>query len=178
MLINFTTCPITGTIKMENEIFDVPGNPFLMKYKNQIIGEVIIPTQLFTMLEGGKYSDIFPIITGILRENYERYGKPFDLNDTFLSGGYKEYNYPNDFNEKAKFFLKYLFDSGGKEYKSIKIFPRLDYSLAHANGIDEFYRILKKLELEDYIGMKKYETEDGEIVQAEILLTQKGLKEF
>jgi hypothetical protein len=179
MIINFNKCPLTGTEKLDNKIFEVQENPLLIHYKNLVIGEVIIPTSLFTMLEGGKYKEIFPIVVGILRENYLTTGKPFNLSTNFFESEYKTYPYPKSFNEKANHYLRYLYYNGGNEYKTFQIYPKIEYSLSYATSPEEFYRILTKLELENFIEfLEKIKMESGEIVQAKILLTQKSLKKF
>lgn len=179
MIIDFRTCPLTGREKMENEIIDVVENPLLIRYKNRTLGEVVMPITLFTMLEGGKYKEVYPIIVGIIREYSFKSNEPFKLTTQFVDHEYKNYTYPKDFDEKAKHFLNYLFENGGKEYKSFRILPDFDYSLAFALNKEEFCRILDKLEDEDLIEFtNKARTESGEIVSADIKLTRSGIAEF
>ncbi|MBK9333815.1 MAG: hypothetical protein IPM96_15755 [Ignavibacteria bacterium] len=128
---------------METDIIDTSYNQLIVGYRNRVLGEVIMSGMLFTMLSEGKYNDIYHIIVGILRQNFDETKIPFELTTEFLESDYKNYLYPNDFNEKTNHYLKYLYENGGKEYNFFRVLPDYDYSLAYATNSEEFCRILK-----------------------------------
>ena len=179
MIIDFKTCPLTGIGIRENEVTTVEENYLQIRYKNQVLGEVIMPKTLFTLLEHEKYKELFPIIVGIVRENYTKFKKPFELNSPFFENGYKEFTYPKNFDEKAIHFLNYLSDSGGKEYKSLRVYPDFDYPLAYAINKEEFSRILYKLKNDEFIEFNSINKLEGNVISSiDILLTKKGIAEF
>ncbi|MEO8664814.1 MAG: TIR domain-containing protein [Ignavibacteria bacterium] len=165
-------CPITG-LESTKEIID--ENPFMVSYSNAAIGKVSMAKILFQYLSDGKYSDVKYIVAGICIQQYKKTGDFFQINQGLFEGGYNNYDYPKDFEEKAEYLLKYLYDNGGKEYQTFEIHPELNYTLAFAVNPEEFVRILEKLEDEDLIKMNdKFENEAGQIMLATLRLTKEA----
>jgi len=147
----FNTCPLTGSVIRQADIIPHPENLLKYEYKNPLLGSIILNDQSYSVLEQSTDLVQKSIITSICRHHYEKYKTSFEVKHDFAKGGYKEINYPSNFNEKAYFYLKYLYDIGGNEYRSFDIKPFVDYPISYANNINEYIRILTKLENEGLV---------------------------
>jgi len=166
-------CPLTN---LQSE-FEFPvENPMLIRYNNKAIGKIEIPTTSMTTLQSGGFEVEKYVIAGLSRQHWENYHSLFKINHDVLMNRYKEYEYPKHFEEKANFFLKFLFEHGGKEYKTFDIIPEFDYTLAFGKDSDELKRILLKLEDEGYIRFMNFnDNEAGEILRTDVMLTKDGI---
>lgn len=181
MFEDITICPLSGLPIKKEEIIHESGNPLVFEYRNNIIGGVKLSYSDYLRLrtKDGLYQQILPILSGICRHHFEKYKRPFILSEDILDGGYKEWYYPSHFKEKAYYFLKYVFESGGAEYQGFYFRPAFDYPLAFAKDRGEFARIISKLK-DDYFIDTENEmiAEGGTIVYLELKLTKYGIEEI
>jgi len=89
------------------------------------------------------------ILAGIGRNRAIRKEKPETFTSTFLRTLMQQ-NIPYAFQERAIHFLKYLYDNGGREYKSFDIDSKRDCYIAYTSS-EEFDRIIKYLKSENWI---------------------------
>lgn len=171
-----TNCPFTGII---SNVLDNSGNILKHKLSNNVMGVYSFANTIAIFSPKDKYNNIRHIITGILRHHWEKYKTPFEITHGFLNGGYNDYDYPCNFKEKSYYFLKYLYENGGSDYKTFTVSPSDDYSLSYSVDTDEFIRLLDKLDDEEWITHSDpIETASGEIVRVDIKLTKFGIKEI
>jgi len=166
-------CPLTG---LESKVESNEGNIFKVSYSNEAVGKVSMARILYDELERGKYNDVKYIIAGISIQQFKKTNSEFEINHGLIEEGYKKYNYPKEFDEKANYMLNYFYENGGKEYKSFEIRPEINYTLTFAFDSDEFERILLKLKDEGYIRLNNViENEAGEMMIIELNLTKEGI---
>lgn len=182
---DITICPFTGLQIDPKEINDVPNKILVFSYSNKIIGKVEMPNLVYVSIFDkflGKdivYMNNLYIYIGIIRNHSEKYGTPFCVSIDFIEKGYKDFDYPKEFRPKAFYFLNYLYQNGGKEYKSFSLNPN-HYPLSYSQNYDEFQRIIEFLEGEniiEYIG-ELQKAESGLMINFTIRITTFGLKEI
>jgi hypothetical protein len=89
------------------------------------------------------------ILAGIARNNAESNIPAFEFTAAFLKQ-LKSQPIPYSFEDRARHFLRYLYDRGGKQYKQFDIDPVNDSPIAYASG-EEFERMIVYLEDEGWI---------------------------
>ena len=92
---------------------------------------------------------------------------------------YKEMNPAllNTFEEKVKFYLGYLYEDGGNEYKETSFSADRWYQSAGCYTPKEFMRIMKALESKGWVTYKRYPVQHP-YSYTEVLLTDAGIKEI
>lgn len=87
-------------------------------------------------------------------------------------------NTPSTFDGKVNSFLKYIYDNGGKEYKSFRFIATSDYSKAHAGNAAEFEAIIEYAEEMRWLKWSKQDKISGSRkVYHDVQLTQSGIGE-
>ena len=71
---------------------------------------------------------------------------------------------PYSFEERAKHFIDYLYHNGGKEYKTFNLNSSRDCPITYSS-VDEFERIIRYLESENFIHTKSTKTNTGTLYQ-------------
>lgn len=172
-------CPLTGLEVMEQDIIPHPENIHITEYRNLIIGGVILNTPSYNALQNLGDKTILSIIAGICRHYFQKYGKSFEVKYDFVKSGYRDYEYPKTFNEKALYYLKYLYENGGAEYKSFDVRTYLDYTLSYAEDEYEFDRIITKLIDKNYIFVPTLPYFAGaDLKYRKITLNKNGIQEI
>jgi hypothetical protein len=180
-----TICPFTGLPIDPNNVYDVPNKMLVFGYSNKIIGKVEMPHPVYISIYNkyiGEFDDNYNnnlyIYIGIIRNHFANEKTPFYVNSDFIETGYKEYSYPSDFNDKARYFLKYLYKNGGNEGRKFQI-ALSDYPLAYAKSDDEFQRIIEKLIKQEFIDYVRKPSRNmaGVLLNFSIELTHLGEKE-
>lgn len=152
-------CPFTGIQIKPEDTFDLndPDKVMWFGYKNKILSGVIISHFDYIRLKNkylGKdnnYLDNLYIYKGIIRNYALRYSKPFIITFDFIDSKYKDYYYPDDFKQKVYYFLKLIYENGGKEFKTFNLNCYDDYALSYAQNSNEFQRIIEFSESKGYI---------------------------
>ena len=178
-------CPFTGVRLKSEEISDVPNNILKLQYQNPIIGKVIISHTDYVIIRekylsnNPEFLNVKHIYIGIIRNHCERYNSSFEVKSNFIKEGYKEFDYPKDFKQKTYYFLNYLYNNGGNEYKSF-ILTINDYPLLYAIDLNEFKRIIEYLEdnlFVNYIS-KPVIAADSMLIRVELRLSKIGIEEI
>ncbi len=93
------------------------------------------------------------ILVGICRNRTMRGEDPLTITYAFFSQ-LKTQPIPYTFEDRAKHLLRFLYDNGGKEYKSYNLNSDKDSPITYSSK-DEFERIIKYLLDNDWIGFEK-----------------------
>ncbi|MFA7361930.1 MAG: hypothetical protein WC139_12935 [Candidatus Kapaibacterium sp.] len=182
---DITICPFTGLKIDHNNSYDVPNKLLVFGYSNKIIGKVEMPHAVYISIYNkyiGEFNDNYNknlyIYIGIIRNHYVNEKTPFYVNSDFIENGYKEHYYPSNFNDKTRYFLKYLYKNGGNEGRKFKI-ESDDYPLAYAKSTDEFQRIIEKLTIQGFIKLlsEPAKNMDGKLLYYSIILMPSGEEE-
>ncbi|GGA90155.1 hypothetical protein [Puia dinghuensis] len=93
------------------------------------------------------------ILAGIYR-NKKIKNEPAEMITTNIVNNILQQNIPYAFEAKARHFLKYLYDDGGKEFKSFDLNARLVSTIAYATP-NEFERIVEFLKAEYWVEIRQ-----------------------
>ena len=141
-------CPLTGkTVDMFQ-----PGSKMEFHYETPLTGEVIF-SDLALRAANQLNVEEKQILAGICRNRSLRGEGPTMIDLAFLSK-LKEQEIPYGFEERARHFLQYLYDNGGKEYKEHNLNSK-DDSLITYSSPEEFNRIIKYLKSEGWLDYGK-----------------------
>lgn len=172
---NQIECPFTGISSTTDET----STFFETIYSNHVIGKIKIPGTLLTMVPNRDYKKINHIISGLSKNHFEKEKTAFEINSQLLEGGYKDHDYPKNFDQKALYLLKHFYDKGGDKYKSFEIRPGIDYALGFGEDAEEFVGMLRKLEDENFIDVSIERPDSaGNLMYLEIKLTKYGIEEI
>ena len=173
-------CLLTGYNITQAETVTDNGKIYI-RYDQTAVGMVkmTIPTVMAFLADYNYQRSKRPILAGICRNAFESKQEPPIIDEEFIVEGLKNTPYPKEFKEKARHLLKFIYENGGKEYKSVTYQADKDYPICYANDMDEFGRIMnllvnKKywLDCANYIG-----TEEGPGVYFGLTLTESGVEE-
>jgi hypothetical protein len=123
-----------------------------IEYFEQTVGNVNVTLVAYNELLTGDFERY--IIAGITRLAFEDKIDPPLIDSTFIRDGYKTFNPPTDFKEKARHFLNYLYNHGGRENNVFELNSSKDFPLAYSDP-EEFTRIVEYLEKQNWIDIKK-----------------------
>jgi hypothetical protein len=137
-------CPLTGRPVPIHQV----GDSLSFFYETPETGKVLFTEVALTEAEN-LTTEEKQILAGICRNRTIRNEEPIMITSAFLKT-LKQQNIPFAFQERAIHFLKYLYDNGGKEFKSFDIDSRSYSTIAYA-GREEFERIIKHLKSEFWI---------------------------
>lgn len=138
----FNRCLLTGA-----PIKDLAWNDMrsIVVYTSQLTG----PVQLGALyaqelLNLGQFDQ--PILAGYFRNKYEAGLEPAVVTKDVAERIIAAQDYPLDFEQRAAFLLRFLYDNGGKEYRRRDISSSSDYPLCYAMNGDELIRIMSMLQ--------------------------------
>lgn len=167
---NKSICPLTGQVIVLNQSLD----SISYFYETPKTGKV-----KFTDVAFPAASELTPeekwILTGICRNQTIKGEPPIMITAAFLKQLLNQ-EIPYAFEERARHLLKYLYDNGGKEYKSFNLNSSNDSPITYSS-IDEFERIIRYLESESHIQSKSTKTNAGTFYQG-LSLTKTGINEI
>jgi hypothetical protein len=146
----FEKCAIIGYPLKPTEIKPVTGT--ILEYETEYLGKVKITFPAYKELSEGNFERY--IIAGICKDRTIRNEEPVLIDSNFIREGYKKLNPPIEFEEKCDHFLKYLYQSGGKENKEFELNSIKHFTLAFASQ-EEFTRVVDQLHSDYFITIEK-----------------------
>lgn len=165
------TCPITGrpvTIQMDQH-----GTTYY--YETPITGPVVFTDMAFRQA-GQLTPQQKSILQGICRNRQLRHQEPQVINAAFLQQ-LENQPIPYAFEEKARHFLQYLYDNGGKAYQEHHLTSPNAGPIAYASA-EEFDRIMRFLQDEGWVATGSItSTQQGTAYQS-VHLTKSGINEI
>jgi hypothetical protein len=171
-------CLLTGYQLDQPVVIDETLGP-VVEYQFSPVGKVKIslPT-LMEFMNNREYHH--PILAGICRNAFEHGVEPPLISRDFLDNGIKIIPYPKTFKEKVHHLLKYMYEKGGKDFKSFTFITSNDYPICFCENHDEFRKVMEHLKDRYFIkcqnektvarGVKRYykvELTDGGIEEIE-----------
>ena len=167
-----STCPFTGhTINL------IQPNPSKMEfyYETSKIGQVRI-TDIALMSAPNLSVEEKQIVSGMCRNATIR------KDDTFIimSALFQQLNnqdIPYAFEERARHFLQYLYDNGGKVFKSHFIDSDKDSPITYSSK-DEFERIINFLESEGWLCYENKTGTKESIIYQGLRMTKTGIQQI
>lgn len=178
----FQACPLTGYIFAEKDLqfnYEHTGNYY--DYYFTPVGKVKISYEVIESLKNLhlKIVDNNYILAGYSRNKYEYLQDPSIINNEFINNANK-LEFPRSFDEKVYYLLKLLYDTGGNEYKTRTLNSLYDYTLAYAEHPEQFTRIIKALENENWIEIDKVHALGGGTIvhYVGVTLTKHGRDEI
>jgi len=174
MTLDFTKCPITGIPFRPEELKPLTGS--FIEYETPFVGRAKVTLSVYPHLLSGDFERF--VMAGICKHRALNKEAPVLIDWEFIQGGYKNFNPPLSFEEKAYSFLKHIYSDGGKEAHEFEFQNYRDFALAYADP-DEFRRIMNHLENESFISIRKQErlTSEGNILYMGVRLTKHGREE-
>lgn len=153
-------CPISFyDSKLLKRVLNETKDSVVIYYENPILSVVRIQDTAYLELITKKYTPDLKkmrgIFGGIIRHHFESFKEPIYICMDFVNSTYKEYDYPKNFQQKSFYFIKYLYENGGAEYKSFDLSFEHDYPLAYSDDKEEFGRIIYMLKEKKYIKLNK-----------------------
>jgi hypothetical protein len=115
------------------------------------------------------------IIKGIIRNRKDSGDQPIEI-DSKLISQLDNLDIPYEFDAKAQHFLKYLFDHGGKTYKSHTIDSSVDNAITYSSR-DEFEGIIRFLTAEGFVSYEMLVQTDQMKIYHGLIITREGMKE-
>src|SRR5690348_1422184 len=140
-------CPITG---LKIKLYQPNPSKMEFYYETPKTGKVVI-TDIALISAGNLSDDEKRILAGICR-NKSLKNEPFMIKSSFFQE-LKNQGVPHSFEDKAIHLLKYLYDNGGKEYKSHNFDTEMDAPITYSSR-EEFERIIEYLSDNDFIDYK------------------------
>jgi hypothetical protein len=163
------TCPLTGQIvELHQSLTSIS-----FFYETAKTGKVHFTDIAFPAASGLNPEEKC-ILTGICRNRTIKGEPPLMITAALLTQLMNQ-EIPYGFDERARHLLKYLYDNGGKEYKSFNLNSSNDCPITYSSS-DEFERIIRYLESEDFIKGKSTRTNAGTFYQG-LSLTKSGIDE-
>ena len=167
------TCPLTN-----HEVsfhLDQSTGKRIFYYDNPVLGKIRLTESALRSLmlfdENEKN-----IVKGLIRNNADNGVTDFVVTPD-MTDNINDLEIPYDFEGRARHLLQYLYDHGGKEYKSFDMDSRTDISITYSSK-DEFERIIKFLESEGFIKCGKVTAGRQYSVYNGLMLTKDGIKEI
>jgi hypothetical protein len=170
-------CILTG-YNFEKYVEFLPTDENTIKYKFAPVG--IVNVSAFA-LERIKTNPIVNpwILAGICRNAFINKKDPPTITIEFLDKYPDNIDYPRTFKEKLHVLLKYIYDSGGNNYKPIKLSAFPDYTIAFAEDIKEFVRLMEYGESHYLLDWKnKQDSYNRLSIFIDVLLTDQGIEEI
>lgn len=167
---NKSICPLTG----QSIDLGMSPNPIFYFYSTPKTGNVQFSDLAFPAASELSQENK-EILTGICRNKTINGEKPFMITIAFL-GQLQNQPIPYGFEERGRHLLQYLYDNGGKEYKSFNLNSSNDSPITYSS-LDEFERILRYLESENFVRYKFTKTKAGTFYQG-LSLTKDGIDEI
>lgn len=119
------------------------------------------------------------ILAGICRYAFINNSEPPIITTELLENFQDTMAYPKNFKEKLFVLIKFLYDSGAKDYKPTTLFSVQDFTLAFAEDSNEFIRLMDYGEEHYLISCKnKVRMSGGQYNYFDVLLTDEGINEI
>lgn len=135
-------CVLTNA-KLSKEI-ELQNSSDYIEYNSPIAGKVIIEKQtLISILKSKNYNH--PVLAGICKNADAKSEIPPTITNDFIKDQLKNISYPKTFREKVQYFLNYLYNNDGNDFKLFDIDTESDYAICFSNGPEEFQRIIDYL---------------------------------
>lgn len=171
-----TYCILTG-FKFNNNVKFISTQENTIKYKFTPIGIVHISKHALVQIQSEPLTDPW-ILAGICRYAYINNTEPPTITTDLLNIYKARLEYPKKFKEKVHILLKYIYDSGGADFKPINLGSYPDYPLAFASDPDEFVRIMDYAEDQDFLRYSNKQALAGGLkMYYDILLSNSGIAE-
>ena len=135
-----THCAITGYELKPEQIKPLMGTA--IEYETEFVGKVKIGISTYNELYNGNYERY--LIAGICKRRTLDGEEPILIDQAFITGGYKQYHPPVEFEEKCYALLKTLYQLGGKENNEFELQAGRTFAFAYA-APEEFCRIVEQL---------------------------------
>jgi hypothetical protein len=164
-------CPLTNhSINLRRE-----GDKMLFYYENPILG-TIKWTDVAWVIRENLTQEQKDLIKGVIRNRKINGEPPLEINSRLVNN-LEDLDIPYDFESRARHFLKYLYDHGGKEFKVHGIDSATDSAISYSSR-DEFEGIVRYLKAEGFIDYNKVvTTKQGNFYQ-DLSITKGGIKEI
>lgn len=167
-----STCPLTG-----ERINLYQPNPSVLEFSYETIktGKVRI-TDIALMTASNLSIEEKQILCGMCRNATIKKGDSLRITSALLQQ-LNNQDIPYAFEERAMYFLQYLYDNGGKVYKSHTFDSDTDSPITYSSK-DEFERIITFLKSEDWV---TYETKTGTqqcIIYQRLTITKSGIQQI
>ena len=181
-------CPFTGEKIKIDKTYDIFEADKIMwfGYYNEILNYIVISHSDYIILKGkylskdrDYYNNLY-IYKGIIRNFNEKYNIPYTIDSDLIDLNFDFDDIPKEFRQKVYYFLKHLYNNGGKEYKSFDYDCEKDYPLAYANDSEEFQRIIEFSIQKSFLKLEsklKYFA-DGSLVPTNFKLSIEGIEEI
>jgi hypothetical protein len=171
MIANMETCPITGlsvTVQMDQH-----GTTFF--YETPNTGRIAFTDMAFR--QASQLTSLQKmILQGICRNRQLLGQEPQVFNAAFLNQ-LENQPVPYAFEEKARHFLQYLYDNGGKTYKEHHLTSSNAAPIVYASA-EEFDRIMRYVREEGWVACGSITpTQQGTAYQS-VHLTKSGIQEI
>lgn len=165
--------------KFDNSFKYIPDPNFRgYKYYFKPVGKVYISHIAELVLDNNPNNA--SILAGLTRCAYELNDSP-PVIDSELVNALQTLKYiPRNFNDKYEHFLSILYKTGGNEFKTRTIEVEDDYTLAFANDISEFQRIIDfAISSGELECAKKFGSEEiGTLIYLDLRLTPEGINKI
>ena len=163
-----SNCLITGE---PVDVYNPPDGGRRYEYVSKNLGHIEWTELAFRagqyLTEEEKY-----IIAGVCRNNKEKGIQPTQIAIADLQNC-KSLNIPYSFEERCRWFLQYLYDKTGKDFRSISFNTWSDCGLTYS-GPDEFKRIVKFLASEELIEWESEIKSKPSNFYQDVRITKKG----
>ena len=172
-----TKCILTG-YPFGDQVEFLPTSDNTIKYKFPPVGIVNVSNYVLDRIKTYPITNPW-ILAGICRYAYLSNSEPPILTTDLIDNFLKTMEYPKNFKEKVHVLLKFIYDSGGNDYKPISLFAIQDYPLAFAEDSKEFIRLMDYCEEHGLLSCKnKVAMAGGFNNYFDILLTDDGINEI
>jgi hypothetical protein len=164
-------CPITGLSVTIHQ----RGDEMSFYYETPRTGPVAF-TDL-ALMQAGQLSPVQKqILAGICRNRYLQNKEPVMIRLALLNQ-LNDQDIPYGFEERARHFLQFLMDNGGKEYRSHNLNSANDSAITYSSP-DEFERIIRFLKGEGWLAFDSSTcTAQGSVYQG-LNITKNGMFEI
>lgn len=149
---NITKCVLTDLPLSKQDTVSITDA--MVEYSTDLIGAVQIPMSIYLELEAEVDKEKKLVLAGICKNRALSGDDVTYLNAEFISTGYKNINYPKDFEGKCLHFLKYLYQHGGKENLLKHLDSESYHTIAYAS-IEECSRIIQNLIDYEFLSCKQ-----------------------
>lgn len=169
-------CILTG-YSFEKYVEFLPTIENTVKYKFAPVGIVNVSTHVLERINSIPISKPW-ILAGICRYAFINNTEPPTITTEFLDNYPDNVEYPKTFKEKFYILLKYIYDSGGNNYKPINLSSFPDFPLAFAEDPNEFMRLMEYGEEHFLLNWKNKQASYGGLSRFyDVLLTDLGIEE-
>jgi len=170
-------CILTG-FRFDDQVEFLPTLDNTIRYKFPPVGIVNVSNYVLDRIKSNPIPKPW-ILAGICRYAFLSKSDPPILTTDFIDNFLSTTEYPKNFKEKVLVLLKYLYDSGGNDYKPNNLYAIQDFPLAFAEDPKEFNRLMDYCEEHGLITCKNKVNSLGDFSNYfDVLLTDDGINEI